>query len=350
MQLLEPKLKQRGRAEVDFMAYLFYASASFRQELEVDIASAAGNIDELPEDLDQRNEHMEAALAKSKAHRVSELLREWLSINSGMAAVSAFAEIQGDIQAGLDRYSSGSSMIEVSHGFSPPSYWDGVEFHRTAGGWDGHEYMGYIHGEIIHKRMVEAFNPGGIAKQRLAVARSAPKQRYQNILDMGCSTGHFTKALSEVYPDANITGIDLSLKTLEHAQRVANHSGLTWRLIQGRAESTGLSDSSFDLVCSYILLHEVPAKIVEQLFSEAFRLLQPGGDLLMSDVTRYADMDKLGVWKADRGATYGGEPHWRASASLDLKHVAESVGFTNVRAGGLDGSLYPYVVIAKKPD
>ena len=64
----------------------------------------------------------------------------------------------------------------------------------------------------------------------------------------------------------------------------------------------------------------------------------------MSDVTRYADLDRLAAWKADRSAKYGGEPFWRESASLDLAEVAREVGFAEARAEG----IYPHVLIARK--
>jgi SAM-dependent methyltransferase len=205
--------------------------------------------------------------------------------------------------------------------------------------------MGYVHGEIIHKKLVARFFPDGIFKQRRDVAAMAPRSDYARILDMGCSSGHFTSALAEVFPDAQITGVDLSARMLEHAHRTANAHGWNWQLYQRPAEATDFPDASFDLVTSYILLHEVPETANRAIFAEAFRVLEPGGDLLMSDVTRFADLDKLSAWKADRGARFGGEPFWRESAGLDLAVIARDAGFEAVEATG----IYPHVVWARKP-
>ena len=204
--------------------------------------------------------------------------------------------------------------------------------------------MGYVHGEIIHRKMVDRMYPGGIFKQRRAVAGMAPREDYARILDMGCSSGHFTSALADAFPRAKITGVDLSRRMLEHAWRTANANGWDWDLYQRPAEVTGFADASFDLVASYIMLHEMPAEAIRDSFAEALRVLAPGGDMLMSDVTRYADLDRLAAWKADRLAKYGGEPHWRESASLDLAALAREVGFAEAKAEG----HYPHVLIARK--
>ena len=346
------QLKQRGRAEINFMLSTFAGSSAVRASTEVAIQSAisdvASSVDDLPDCLDERNSVLEESLYKNRTFRVQQLMGEWYSRNHGPAAVRAFEEIQEELQAQLDRLRNGATTLESNDDFNAPVYWENVDFHRTKGGWDGHPYMGFVHGEIVHRKMVDSLFPGGIFKQRLQVAGLGKQDHYDQILDMGCSTGHFTKALAETYPDAKITGIDLSLKTLEHAQRVGNAHGYSWRLLQRAAEDTQFEQNSFDLVVSYILLHEIPSSAVKAVFAEALRVLKPGGEMLMSDVSRYADMTKLDQWRADRGAMYGGEPHWRESASLDLGQIAKDVGFTVVSAGGVDDEKYPYVVQAIK--
>lgn len=343
MSGMDLQLRQRGRAAVDFLGHLSVASRPLGPKVDAHLASSQISAASLPDDLDERARIIEATLADAPAYRTRELVSEWHARHHGPDCTEAFEALAD--AGGVPNVPDGAATLQLNPDLAPPAYWNGVDFHRTTGGWEGHEMAGYIHGEIIHRRMVDRSFPGGIFRQRRAVAAMAPREHYDRIIDLGASTGHFTMALQEVYPHAEIWGVDLSARALEHCQRVANSNGYGWKLFQCAAEATSFHADSFDLAASYILLHEIPAPTIRDLFREALRLLRPGGDMIMSDVTRYADIDKLSAWKADHGARFGGEPYWRESASLDLAALAREVGFADVEAGG----IYPHVVQGRKP-
>ncbi|MEM7568947.1 MAG: class I SAM-dependent methyltransferase [Pseudomonadota bacterium] len=341
----DPSLRQRGRASIDFLGQLLMARAPVRKQIAIDLAQAGVSADTLPDDIDAGVAAYEGALAGSDAFHAMELIADWHYRRYGAIVTDAFEEIEPALAGEIAALETGTASLTLDPDFKPPAYWKGVDFHRTEGGWDGHAHMGYIHGELIHKKLVNVLSDTGIFKQRGVAAARAPKDQYARILDMGCSSGHYTTMLAQTYPQAKITGVELSARMLEHAHRTANLKGYDWDLYQCAAEDTPFADASFDLVTSYILLHEMPASAIEAMFVEAFRLLEPGGDMVMSDVPRYADMDRLAIVKADRDARDGGEPHWRSAAKLDVAALARSIGFDAVTTT----EAYPYSVIATKP-
>ncbi|MEM6808334.1 MAG: class I SAM-dependent methyltransferase [Pseudomonadota bacterium] len=337
------QLRQRGRSSIDFAASLSATAAKLRPRVDAAVAAL-----KLPEDLAARLDHVDTALRAHPARWFQVRLMNWASQHHGQITSDAFDEIADDLDSEFERLARGPTRIETRPGFQPPSYWDGVAFHRTTGGWT-REHQGFIHGELIHPLYVARNFPGGIFKQRRAVLDELSERDYLRILELGTSSGHFTVALAEHYPNAEITGVEPSVPMLEQAQRFANERGWRWRLIQGIAEETGLPDESFDLVTSYILLHELPVAATRRVFAEAFRLLEPGGTLFMSDVRPFRDMDALAQWRQADLARRTGEPHWCDAASLDLSALATEVGFEAASSYGVGSANYPWVTVATKP-
>lgn len=114
----------------------------------------------------------------------------------------------------------------------------------------------------------------------------------QNILDLGCSVGLSTFALQEVYPQAKITGLDLSPHFLAVAKHNAKQRNLDINWKHAVAESTGLPDASFDLVSIFLVFHELPQKAAKEILSEARRLLPSGGYLTLMDMNPKSEIYK----------------------------------------------------------
>lgn len=348
---MEFQLRQEGRAALDFAADLSMAVRGLRQRVNGELSDAGVTADSLPNDPQHRDAQVQAALADSKAFRISNLLADWASENHGQIAIAAFEALRPDLEPKLKELDArGPTTIDARLGERRPEYFRDVWFHRTTGGWDGHEYQGFIHSELVHRNYVFRTYPGGIYEQRMRVLDELPRNDYGRILEMGASSGHYTYALAKRFPGAELHGCDISERMLEQARRVGNELGLEWKLHQVPAEDTGLASGEFDLVTSYIILHELPAAIIRRIFAEAFRLLRPGGDLLMTDVIPLWAQDSLSAWWSLHQAATGGEPYWQEAASLDLAKVATEAGFVDAKTYGLGASRYPWVTYARKPE
>lgn len=347
---MDISLRQRGRALLDFEVGARQAATRLHRAAERLLAEQGINAETLPEAMDDRHAVIDSALAGSKLFRVRALLGEWCSVNHGLAAQEAFAEIEPQLRAEGRLDGAGATTLAVDPSFEPPAYWARTWFHRTANGWDEHPHQGFIHGELVHKKYVAKVFPGDIYGARRAIARLAPRDHYARILEIGTSSGHYTIALSEVFPDARIIGLDPSARMLEQAQRVGNAAGCAWELHVGIGEHTGFADADFDLVTAYAVHHELPPRAIDDMFTEALRVLKPGGSMVFADVPRYADLDRLAAWRFDWQAKYGGEPFWRASALLDLAERARAAGFVSVSSGALPPRGDTYYVIGSKPE
>ncbi|BBF43134.1 UbiE/COQ5 methyltransferase [Lachnospiraceae bacterium KM106-2] len=106
------------------------------------------------------------------------------------------------------------------------------------------------------------------------------KEPYECLLDAGCGTGAVLALLKEKYPDKNYVGIDLSPKMIEVANR-KNLKGV--RFINGDCEKLPFEDKSFDMITCSMSFHHYPNP--EEFIKNCFRVLKPGGRLLIRDMT-----------------------------------------------------------------
>ena len=148
-----------------------------------------------------------------------------------------------------------------------------------------------------------------------------------NILDLGCGVGMSTFAIQQVYPQARVTGLDLSPYFLSVARYRGREQNIEW--IHAAAESTGLPDNSFDLISACLVFHELPATAAAAIISEARRLLKSGGYLTIMDMNPHSPAFKkmpsyvLTLLKST-------EPYLDRYFTLDLEQVFTEAGFTIV--------------------
>jgi ubiquinone/menaquinone biosynthesis C-methylase UbiE len=105
------------------------------------------------------------------------------------------------------------------------------------------------------------------------------------VLDLGCGTGVLTRMIADrLDTDAGgvSVGIDAAAKMIHVADK--KRGGGTCRFEVVAAESLPYEDGSFDAVVSSLFFHHVPLDLKGKALSEAFRILRPGGKLVIADM------------------------------------------------------------------
>jgi demethylmenaquinone methyltransferase / 2-methoxy-6-polyprenyl-1,4-benzoquinol methylase len=105
------------------------------------------------------------------------------------------------------------------------------------------------------------------------------------IVDLGTGTGDMIlSAMKSARGNARIVGLDFSMNMLQLAQskRVVQPYGATATFVQGSAMASPFKDASFDGAMSAFVLRNVSD--LGLFFSEACRVLKPGGKLVTLDM------------------------------------------------------------------
>jgi SAM-dependent methyltransferase len=342
-------LHQRGRASINFLTDLRMLSDRLEPLTDQQAKAAGIQSDELPETPEDLQQVVTPVLEAMPEFRILRMCRDWTLEQHGKIAVETFEEIRDEVEPVLKELQTGPATLQYNESIQPPGYWEGYEFHKSEGGWDGHDYMGFVHGELIHRHMVNPTFAGIIYAIRKSVAEAAAFIKPQKILDVGCCSGQYTQGIAEIFPEAELWACDLSSRQLEQAQRYANEHALNWKLFQAAGEELGLDDEQFDLVTSYAMFHEIPIDASRANLREYLRVLKPGGYAVVGDVKAYHAYDNYDRWKADYwNQEQGGDPFWREYASTDLAELALEEGFAEAKWEGLGERQYPFVLIARK--
>jgi ubiquinone/menaquinone biosynthesis C-methylase UbiE len=100
-------------------------------------------------------------------------------------------------------------------------------------------------------------------------------QQPDAILEIGCAAGHLTKLISEHYPKAKVTGIDVYKAAIYKANRM--FPKLTFLVAD--AHKLPFPENSFDLVISSETIEHVVDP--QKMLSEIARVLKPTGNAII---------------------------------------------------------------------
>lgn len=159
---------------------------------------------------------------------------------------------------------------------SYPSYYKSQNFHGIEGGYLNPSAA------VSYDPITQYALPPNETWIRQSVIDSIRCQP-RRILDLGCGTGSTTLLLKQAFPQAEVIGLDLSPYMLVMADHKAKTAQLGIQWHHGKAENTGFSHASFDLVTASLLFHETPVAVSQSIFQESFNLLKVGGEVVVLD-------------------------------------------------------------------
>ena len=176
--------------------------------------------------------------------------------------------------------------------------------------------------------------------QEIQLVRRYALPAEPRILDAGCGTGEIASRLAELFPRAQVLGVDIIEDHLALAR--SRYAALAPRLRFERQSIFGLdaADRSFDLTVCRHVLHSIPHP--GRVIAELARVTRPGGYLHLIP-------EDYGMLHFQRGPLYPGdfwhtaEPAFSAATNTDLLIGRNAFGI--LAAMNLEEIAVDYVIV-----
>jgi ubiquinone/menaquinone biosynthesis C-methylase UbiE len=177
----------------------------------------------------------------------------------------------------------------------------------------------------------------------------------ETITDIGCGPGYLLQAVANEFPENMLVGMDISEEMVERAKKNVTSIGYRERIEfkLGSSDHLPFGDSTQDFIISTLSLHHWDEP--QLAFKEIYRVLKPGGQMLVYDLRRDARrMFFYLVWFAQNIALrFMGagairkinEPMGSLLASYTEKEIEEimkKTPFTDYKVEGKFAGIYLY--------
>jgi ubiquinone/menaquinone biosynthesis C-methylase UbiE len=168
----------------------------------------------------------------------------------------------------------------------------------------------------------------------------------ERLLDVGCGTGGVTiPAKRRIGENGPVYGIDPSPEMIEVACKKAERAGLDIDFRIGVIETLPYADGSFDVVTSSLMMHHLPYEVQQKGLAEIYRVLSPGGRILIADAMKPKNILLKRLFK------FMAQHHGLKFDVEDLPATLKSAGFTQAIQLNEHFAIIGFVqAIKPKPD
>ena len=225
-----------------------------------------------------------------------------------------------------------------------PAYYRRNFHWQTDGYFSDHSAEVYELGvEILFRGTADVMRRQIIPPVTRAV-RAAGGAGHLRLLDVACGTGRTLHQLAIAHPELRLYGIDLSPAYVRLARRrLADVAEVA--LAVENAEALPFADAAFDVVTSVYLFHELPRNARRNVAREMFRVVRPGGTVVIEDSAQLAESAEIAnALHAFPGEFH--EPFYADYLEDDLAALLREVGFV---VESTEPQLVAKVVVARRP-
>jgi ubiquinone/menaquinone biosynthesis C-methylase UbiE len=164
------------------------------------------------------------------------------------------------------------------------------------------------------------------------------------VLDVACGTGRTLAQIAVAHPELKLYGVDLSPYYVQAARNVL-HGVADVSLVVENAERLPFRHGYFDVLTSVYLFHELPRPARRRVLAEMYRVLRPGGLVVLEDSAQLAESGELAFFLARFSADFH-EPFYRDYVGDDLGAAVAEAGFD---VESVEPQFVSKVLVARKP-
>lgn len=142
------------------------------------------------------------------------------------------------------------------------------------------------------------------------------------VLDLGTGTGYLAFPIAKIHKDCLVTGLDIVDETLQRNKEIAKKEKLeNIEFVTYDGINIPFENNSFDAVITRYCLHHFVE--MQDMFHEIYRILKPGGQLLLADPTpNVLDKDHF----VDKYMQLKKDGHVKFYTKDELVHMANLAG------------------------